>query len=517
MVTAPEQRRFLIIPRYLRVLATGINSDGFTASGITFPNGVAQEALYKQVCEKANVNAADIFYIEAHGTGTKAGDGQELEALHKAYIAPRLVDEKCSKKSAGEVSEDETSNAENNRKQGPLYIGSVKSNMGHAEGCSGAAGLVKLCLSFAEGTIPADLHYSFEERNPNPTLADRSVCQVVEKNLPLAGGGVKKVAISSFGFGGTNAHAVMESTEKNRKSEQKDKLSEAGAGEQGESWLNINPVLGRTEEGVRELSAALTAKKILFNTLTGPPPVHDLAKELSVLGFSLPTTGEVVVGSVNRDLIATGCGNTRQRPVYLCFSGNGGMWPGMGKDLYKSSPIYRSMWDRCHAHLVKKFSYTGLGKFLEENPEKPGLKITDYIATDGVCGLAALQMGLVDLLDSVNIKYAGMFGHSAGETALGYADGLLTLEETIEIAYLRGECGVGSVDPNNSGGMYAAGVPRKEAEALLKKYGCTQMSGVGCDNDPGLVTLSGSEQELKPVLVELQVGTGLDVAIGGYG
>jgi acyl transferase domain-containing protein len=168
-------------PPYAAVLGAGVNNDGHTRAGITFPSAAAQAALAAAVCAAAAVRPAEVAYVEAHGTGTAAGDAQELAALDAVYGA-----------GAG-------------RGPGsPLLIGSVKSNMGHAEGCSGLAGLIKLLLGGEAGALPGNLHYAA----PNPASAGLAAGTLRVVAAPVAWpGGI--AAVSSFGFGGSNAHVLL--------------------------------------------------------------------------------------------------------------------------------------------------------------------------------------------------------------------------------------------------------------------------------------------------------------------
>lgn len=160
-------------PGYGKILGTGVNSDGFTPRGITYPSQEAQYLLYKTIYDKYKIDKNKVNYLEFHGTGTVAGDAEELKGVDKFF----------SQK---------------------LLIGSVKSNIGHTEGCSGLAGIIKILLSIKYGMLPANLHYN----QPNQFLSDKlDKFQVVSNNIRWNGG---IVGINSFGFGGTNAHVVLE-------------------------------------------------------------------------------------------------------------------------------------------------------------------------------------------------------------------------------------------------------------------------------------------------------------------
>lgn len=158
---------------YGKILGTGVNSDGFTQRGITYPSSEAQSKLYRTIYNKYNIDKSKVNYLEFHGTGTVAGDAEELKGVDKFF------DQK-------------------------LLIGSVKSNIGHTEGCSGLAGIVKILLSIRYGVLPANLHYN----QPNQFLADKlEKFQVVNHNIRWNGG---IIGVNSFGFGGTNSHVVLE-------------------------------------------------------------------------------------------------------------------------------------------------------------------------------------------------------------------------------------------------------------------------------------------------------------------
>jgi len=164
---------------YATVLNAGTNTDGHKEQGITYPSGQMQKALIQRVYKEAGINPLDVTYVEAHGTGTKVGDPQEVNSIADFFCAGRKT---------------------------PLLIGSVKSNMGHAEPASGVASLAKVIIAMESGVIPGNLH--FKEPNKDiPALSDGRL-KVVDKNTPWKGG---LVAINSFGFGGANAHVVLRS------------------------------------------------------------------------------------------------------------------------------------------------------------------------------------------------------------------------------------------------------------------------------------------------------------------
>jgi len=408
---------------YAKLVGAGCNSDGFTAEGITFPNGDAQYRLYSQVREEAGISIFDVDYIEAHGTGTQAGDGQEMEALSKSYCPDERIAAQTGK---------------------PLMIGSVKSNMGHSEGCSGLAGLCKVLLSYEQRMIPANLHYKFEERNPKCKALNDPVngVKVVEENMEFKNGGL--IAASSFGFGGTNAHILLRGGPSIDKADElKSPLVTSDA---QEPWKQISPICARNEKCARAILEFLKEKELSFENAISCPEVN--GGEFPCHAY-VNGDGEILTEQAEP-------ASKERRPIWYIFSGNGAMWPRMGYELYTNSEIYRKTWDHCNEYLKMSYNCNSLDKFFREGPEVNDT--TTYDATDGVCGLAAVQCGLIDIMKSLGIEPDHMVGHSAGETAMGYADNLLTLEQTMDVAYWRGYFGTYSISKDKPGAMYACGL-----------------------------------------------------------
>ncbi|MEM6822654.1 MAG: beta-ketoacyl synthase N-terminal-like domain-containing protein, partial [Verrucomicrobiota bacterium] len=172
-------------PIYATILMTGINQDGHT-KGISLPNPEAQESLIRHVYQRANVSPADVDYVEAHGTGTQAGDSAETAALHQILSEGRNPDNKC-------------------------WVGSVKANIGHLEAAAGIASLIKVALCLKKSKIPPQVNL----KNPNPKIPFEDLCIRIPsslENLQSSGGRPEplRAGINSFGYGGTNAHALLE-------------------------------------------------------------------------------------------------------------------------------------------------------------------------------------------------------------------------------------------------------------------------------------------------------------------
>ena len=461
-------------PPYARILAAGTNNDGHTEQGITFPSGDAQRALGAAVCAAAGVDRSDVAYVEAHGTGTVVGDAQELAAIDALYGS-----------GAGRAP------------TAPLLIGSVKSNMGHCEGCSGLAGIIKLCLAYEHGALPPNLH--FGAPNPNCASLVNGTLSVVSGAPRAWTGGV--AAISSFGFGGSNVHVVMDGRvlppplppPRALPAVQAGAVAadaDAPAPSPPAAPLDvIVPVAARTAEGVQHLLDTLAARSAQVEELL--PALTRIARAAAADPTRLPFRGSIANGVPRWEAARV----SAPPPIWFVFSGIGSQWAGMAKDLMVASPTFNAAVKACAAALTP-FDVDLLAEFEAEDGWS-----TPALAT---AGLVAVQVGLVDALrEEWGIEPAGMFGHSAGEIAASYAAGCQSREATAIIGWLRG-CAAVDGGLAGAGLMAAVGLGAAKATAFLEAGGdaCTGVV-IGCDNSPSSVTLSGPADAVRAAVTAL--------------
>ncbi|CAG7784754.1 unnamed protein product [Allacma fusca] len=277
---------------YATIVHVGINNDGYKDEGVTYPSNIMQEKVIRKVYKDIGLDPLEVDYFEAHGTGTKVGDPEEMSAITRVFCEGR---------------------------KGALPIGSVKSNMGHSEPVCSLCSIAKLILSHIARTIPANLHY--HTPNPGiPALFDGRV-KVVDTNQPFD---ARYVAINSLGFGGTNVHLLMKFDNKQNNESQ---------------WRPSTPVIiagsGRTEEAVRYF---------LENALQHKQDQHfvKLLHELSAEAIPRhPYRGYVVANVNNFETIVE-----KMEPkdaLWFIFSGMGSQWPGMTKDLIKFEEFKKSI------------------------------------------------------------------------------------------------------------------------------------------------------------------------------
>ncbi|MCG6968909.1 MAG: acyltransferase domain-containing protein, partial [Gammaproteobacteria bacterium] len=421
------------------VLGSATNNDGYTEQGITYPSGQAQHNLLCGLYQRQGIDPAQVKYIEAHGTGTHAGDPQEANALTDFF---------CATRPASEL---------------PLLIGSVKSNMGHSEPAAGLAGMVKVLLSMEHKLIPANLHY--DSPNPEiPGLADGRL-RVVDSNMAWDGG---IVGISSFGFGGTNAHVILEDN--------------CDAKHTEDAPLPIIPFAARTKEAFDTLSEYAASDRITKDE------TQLLQRVAAARGNTHPFRGCVV--RLNNGLLKTQANNEvrTKPPVWFVFPGMGAQWPGMGAALLEFSTFSDAIL-RCAAAL--KDTEIDLYKIINAEIDAQRLSVTEIFVS-----LTAIQIALVDLMGSLGIRADGMIGHSVGEIACGYADGGLSAEQAILAAYWRGQCVLDT--PEVAGKMAVVPMDWESAGVI-----CPQQVDRACHNSADSVTLSGNARAIDKLVEEL--------------
>lgn len=414
------------------IRGTGVNSDGRT-TGLSLPNRDAQAALLDQVYGRFGLDPVDLAYVEAHGTGTPAGDPIEAGAL-------------------GDVL--------GNRRPTPLTIGSVKTNIGHLEAGSGMAGLLKAMLVAERGTIPPSLHC--ETPNPNIPFG--------ELNLQLAPNAVavKKgpnpylVGVNSFGFGGTNAHAVLESVDP-----QPAPIDEAGE--------ILPPFLlsARSEGALRALAANWRDRIAQSDPRALPTLLRGLALKRSQHKNRLvipAETRQLLVETLDafvegKPTALAAANNAVAGKIGFIFSGNGSQWAGMAADAIAGSALFRDALDTVDAVLEPHLGWSVRASL--DAPDAEALRNTDIAQPL----LFAIQVALVLALREQGIEPDACMGHSVGEVAAAWAAGALDLDSAARVIAVR-------------------------SRSQQAQHGVGGMAVVGLDADVVAEALAGSEVEV---------------------
>lgn len=453
------------------IRATGCNQDGQTSS-ITIPNGEAQEQLMRNVYEKAGIAPSEIQYVEAHGTGTPVGDPIEANAIGRVFSQGRSDEQKC-------------------------YIGSVKTNIGHLEAAAGVAGLIKAIQCVKHGTIPKHLHVN--EVNPNILFEELKLQIPIEATPWPETNGPRRAAINSFGFGGTNAHVIIEQYQPTKLSKEVRKLMDKS--EQPKKILlplsaksdqalkaYIKDVRNRLETGNENETLSQVAYSIgrrrnhyLSRTAFVAQTKADLIKQMD--GF---LSNEEFPTLLNLGM--------NLKPVFV-FTGMGPQWWGMGQELYHNEPVFKRVVSEVDGIFKEKSGWSILEQMLkgESDSQMEETKISQPANF-------ALQIGLLELWKSKGVYPAAVIGHSAGEAASAYASGMLSLEAAVEVIYARSRL---QQLTSGEGRMMAVGLSEKDVLPYIKKY--SQSISIAAINSPNSVTLVGDEISLKKVEQDLTV------------
>lgn len=477
------------------IRGSGVNSDGWTKT-ISTPSGSAQAELIRLVYESNGLDYDATQYVEAHGTGTKVGDPIELEAIHNTIGR----------------------GASESRK---LYVGSVKANIGHLEPAAGVAGIIKGVLALEHGMLPPNVHF----HKANHAIPFEKWNMVVPTSLtpwPAAESETKRMSVSSFGMGGTNAHLVLEEHRQRPVSESVQIASTAKTNRKRLFVFSSNDQAGikrvcdslvKHIQNVRLENPAWTVKQ------GEPEYLSRLAQTLDTARSSLGWKGSCVASSLSQlqeqlelgsssegDSTTVRVSRTRQEPrVAFVFTGQGAQWAGMGIQLLER-PVFRDSVARSAAILrslgcpwdpVDELSKTG------EDSRLSAPEISQPICT-------VLQIALVDEMRSWGSpgmsKPAKVVGHSSGEIAAAYCMGALTHHDAILVAYSQGTASamLPAVAPHLDGAMMAAACSRETAEGLIEDLGLVDKATVACVNAPASTTLSGDSKALDIVASALQ-------------
>ncbi|KAL5365797.1 hypothetical protein BJX96DRAFT_169398 [Aspergillus floccosus] len=447
------------------VRAVGVNHDG-RSMGFTMPSSDAQVQLIRSTYAKAGLDprcAEDRpQYVEAHGTGTLAGDPQEASALHQAFFS----------------SSDEDT---------VLHVGSIKTVIGHAEGTAGLAGLIKASQCIQHGIIPPNL--LFNRLNPALEPYARQLRVPVDTvSWPSLPQGVpRRISVNSFGFGGTNAHVILEGY--------------GPASDLIKDNCSHNAVLPYVFSAESDYSLGSVLEQYSRYLSENPDAdVHDLAWTLLERRCALMHR----VAFWAPDIAQLKRSIQDEKHILGVFTGQGAQWSQMGLELITTSTTVRGWLDELQKSLdALPEPYCPEFSLFEELAADPATsRLSEALLSQTLC--TAMQIIWVKMLWALNIHLDAVVGHSSGEIAAAFAAGFLAAEDAIRIAYLRGVfCSV----PGSSkdGAMLVAGLSMDEATALCEDVSLSEgRINVAASNSPESVTISGdrdaivrAEQQLK--------------------
>lgn len=395
------------------IRATAVNNDGRRKIGYTAPSVSGQTECIKMAHQIADVNYTDISYVEAHGTGTRLGDPVEIEALNKAF---------------------------NNDATFSCAIGSLKTNLGHLDAAAGVSGLIKTTLALQHKTLPPSLHYT----QPNPEIDFKSGPFSVNDKLTVWESDKPRIAgVSSFGIGGTNAHAIVEEApvrneESSLKTHQLLVFSAKTSSSLEQYHTKIADYLGQTKMNLADLAYTLSSGRAAHRY-----------RSFSVVENNSDYSGNPQIQT-----------SDSKGKIAFLFSGQGSQYPEMGKQLYTAFPYFKSIMDRGF-ELLQKETGERYDEIMGYSSASDSEKINNTRYTQPIVFLT--EYALAQLLLKLGVEPTQMIGHSLGEYVAACLSGVFTFEEGLSLVTKRATI----MDRLEKGAMISVGKSYDELKIVL--------------------------------------------------
>lgn len=449
---------------YAVIRGGALNNDGRSSGSMGTPSRIGQEELLTAAYEAAGVSPANVGYLEAHGTGTRAGDPVELGAIGAVLGASRP-------------------------RERPLLVGSVKTNIGHTEGAAGVAGLMKAALAVQSGVVPASLHL----KTPNPEIVwGPSSIPVVETRWPDIAG-PRLAGVSAFGIAGANAHLVLEEP--------------PAAGWKSEARpraASLLPLSAKSEDALRALAgnyakllsdeAAPSLQAIGWNaavrrTLFDQRAAFVAADRAAMIGALL----DYAAGG---PAAAEGVAGTNPPKVAFVFPGQGGQWVGMARQLMAEEAVFRETIERCDA-AARPYVDWSIVSQLQAAPESDGFLLDRIDVIQPV--LTAVSIAYAEMLRAAGITPHAVVGHSMGEVAAVYIAGVIDLDAAMQII-----CRRSALLLRVAGKGAMALVDLGFNDIAVRLSGREDRVSVAVTNSPRSSVISGDPDAVQSVLDELK-------------
>ncbi|EHK42694.1 polyketide synthase [Trichoderma atroviride IMI 206040] len=454
---------------YSVIVNTGVNQDGKT-SGLTYPSGDAQEQLMRDVYARAGISPQDTGYVEAHGTGTRAGDPIEANSVHRVFGDGRT-------------------------KRAPLYMGSVKSNVGHLENASGIISIIKASMMLDRGFVLPNVN--FEKANEAIPLDEWNI--KVPTSIRPWPRNKRFISVNSFGFGGSNAHAVLERVP-------------TALADLPQDNQNTTPrlfVLSAHDESAAKRKAENLGIYIeqhpeVFQKRLVNDMAYTLGERRTHLQWRIAIAASScseLANALNSISATPGVVASKEPKVAFVYTGQGAQWAEMGKELMESHPIFARAVETCSNHLQSIGAEFSLLEELAKSSKET--LVNEAHISQPAC--TAIQIGLTKLLNAWGVSPSAVVGHSSGEIGAAFAAGAITLEDAMSVAYWRGKVSseMKVKHPDLRGAMLAVGAKAEDIRVIIKTLGLKRV-GVACENSPNSITASGDEEDVDRLAAELE-------------
>ncbi|MFF9899117.1 type I polyketide synthase [Streptomyces longispororuber] len=455
---------------YALVHGSAVNNDGAT-DGLTAPSHEAQTQVLRSAWENAGVAPSAVSYVEAHGTGTPLGDVTEAGALAAVFGTGRPV---------------------------PLRIGSAKTNFGHLEAAAGVLGLVKAALAVHHGVIPPSLHF----RTPNPRI-DFSVARLeVVTEAAAWPGGPRFAGVSSFGYGGTNAHiALGEAPEGAPVQAAADAVQTPADAGGGPLCLAVS--------GTNPHALARNAERLASHLGQSPGTrLRDIAYSLATTRTHHPTRGVVIAATTDEavaalralaadeshDAVVTGAAASRGRVAFV-FPGQGAQWWGMGRSLWEQNDAFREAVTACDEAIAPHTGFSVAAVVRGQDALAPTFTRTDVVQP----ALFAMYVGLAAMWRAWGIEPSAVVGHSQGEVAAAVVSGALSLADGARIVALRARA-VHEHAPDGAMGL----VERPVGDVIEELAACGEALSVAVVNTARSTVVAGDVEAVDRFLAQME-------------
>ncbi|MBP0038866.1 MAG: type I polyketide synthase [Roseofilum sp. SID1] len=465
------------------IRGSAVNHDG-PSSGMTVPNRMAQKQVIQQALSNAKLEAHQISYLEAHGTGTSLGDPIEIEALAEVYGKNRPADS-------------------------PLIVGSVKTNLGHLEAAAGVSSLMKVILALQHQEIPPHLH--LKEPNPHvdwdklPIKIPTSLMSWSDEEKPRIAG------VSSFGMGGTNAHILLEEAPKEGNRHTSTALSDQGnRQDELKRPVHLLTLSAKTEQALEDLVSRyqtyletdpdVAISDVCYTANTGR---QHFQHRLAVMASDPKELAEKLLDwQTGQEVVGLSCGEfdrgSASSKIAFLFTGQGSQYVNMGKQLYETVPTFRQALDRCDQILQPYLDYPLLEVLYPKEEQKSSSSLLDQTAYTQPA-LFAIEYALFKLWESWGIKPTVVMGHSVGEYVAATVAGVFSLEEGLKLIAMRGRL----MQQLPSGGeMVAAMASKSVVQEAIAEY--SAQVAIAAINGPESTVISGESGAIATLCRKLE-------------